>query len=129
LIDIEKIEKKTYRSKREEIEEVWLIPALAIGIMENEFWQMNPHKINIRLKAYKEIQRRKDYDMWIQGLYTMKAFSVVISNAFGKHAEYFDEPISEKNRELTQEEIINQTKEFFAGLEIMKANFEAEKNR
>lgn len=98
---------------------------MSIGISESEFWHLNPHKIDIRIKAFNKIQERKDDDMWTMGFYVLNAIAVVLSNAFGGKAEYMKESLHKQNKELTQEEKDKQIELLFANLQIMQANFEA----
>ena len=100
---------------------------MAIGISESEFWHLNPHKVDLRIKAYKKMQEQKDYEMWTMGAYVLNAFSTVLSNFLGKKAEYMKEPLHKQNQtqELTQKEKDKQIELLFANLNIMKSNFEA----
>lgn len=103
-----------------------MIDSLSIGISEDEFWHLNPHKINLRIKAFNKMQERKDEEMWTFGIYIMNAVSTVIANCFGNKAEYMKEPLHKQaiTKELTQEEKNRQIEMLFANLQIMQANFE-----
>ena len=80
--------------------------ALAIGISEDQFWEMNPR----RLEPYREAEiikaKQKNFDSWLHNLYTFEAVSKVVGNAFrekGQKAEGFSkEPY--QIFELTDEE-------------------------
>ena len=70
--------------------------------------------------------------MWINGMYTLDALSVVMSNAFAakgsKGKDYRSMPImseiKERNRELTEEEKLEQVQMLWNSLSIMQSNFE-----
>lgn len=70
---------------------------MAIGISEGEFWKLNIRKLRPYLLAENIKRERENYMLWLQGIYNMKAFSVVLGNAFskksGKPQEYFSKPI------------------------------------
>lgn len=124
MIDVSALKKVEYKNKKDEIEQRWLINCLAIGISESEFWSLNPHKVKLRIEAYKQKKLEEDRSLWMQGLYNMRAFGVVLSSAFGGNMDYFKEPLMTAEKELTEEEIIEKTKELFKSLEIMQSNFE-----
>lgn len=62
----------------------------------------------------------------------MRALSTVLASVFGNKADYFDKPmlvdIEEQNRQLTEEEKENITKQFFLKLKIMQNNFNNSNN-
>ena len=102
--------------------------ALEIGISEREFWSLNPHKINIRINVYNSLQKQKDEDMWHLGMYIHRAVLSAIDKCLGGKLEYFDKPMyeqaKEENKELTEDEKLQQVKALFTSLEIMQGNFE-----
>lgn len=83
-----------------------------MGISWNDFWKMNPHKINVISKGYEEEVREKDFLLWLQGKYVLEALNVALSHfsagLSGKksQAQYMKEPIlSQSNsKELTDAE-------------------------
>lgn len=68
-----------------------------MGIDYNLFWKLNPRKLEPFLKA-REIQfKRKNEELWLQGVYFYNAISVCMANAFRKKGSksynYLEEPI------------------------------------
>lgn len=53
------------------------------------FWELSPNRLKPYLIAYDNIEKRKNRDMWIQGLYIMNA----VGACFSKDAKYPSEPI------------------------------------
>lgn len=105
---------------------------MQIGISQDEFWRLNPHKIKIRLKAYEGLEEKKDAQMWHLGKYIYKAVVTAIDHTIlGGNSDYFEKPILQMNesRELTEEEKQSQVNAFFAGLQVMQSNFEREHNK
>lgn len=104
---------------------------------EEIFWHSNPRLMKPYLKAYEE-KAKEDFErqnimMYIQGVYFKDALSCVIGNMFkGKNEkpiEYPSEPYrlfknKEENRELTEEEKIEQTNQLFTRLSLLKANYD-----
>ena len=82
--------------------------------------------------AYVKKREMLDEIMWMNGMYTMDALRVVLSNAFASKgstpAEYMKNSLlsemREKNRVLTEEEKQEQIQILFGNLEMMQANFE-----
>ena len=110
-----------------------LIDALAIGMSEEEFWNMTPHRYELRIKGYKRcVEQKRDYDNYIaylNGIYVLKALNASVGNMFSKKGakpiEYPDKPIDlNPNRELTEEEKEEQRLAFLDNLKLMQANFE-----
>lgn len=74
----------------------------------------------------------QDELLWLNGMYTLDAFRVVLFNAFAakgsKPQEYRNQPITaeikEKNRVLTEEEKQEQIQMLFSNLTMMQNNFE-----
>lgn len=106
---------------------------LAIGIPYELFWHLTPKKIKAFEKAYELKRKVDDEKAYMQGVYNLKAFEVVLSNVvagFSKRksdAEYFKEPLlsaKEHDGKLSEEELQKQREEFVAMLERMKTNFE-----
>ena len=87
---------------------------MSIGMSYKEFWEGDVCLPKFYLRAYKIKQEREqqesNFRAWLDGTYTMKAFEVVLQNAFAKDgtppAEYFDKPVplTEKQQEKRKEE-------------------------
>lgn len=77
----------------------------------------------------------RDEESWVSGIYTYKAVSVALENALKrrgqKATEYVQEPFLKnwKAKGLSEQEKIAGTKQVFATLEMLKTNFELEKNK
>ena len=97
---------------------------------KDEFMDSRPVELVSYGIAYKLKRKIRDEDLWLQGLYNMKAFGVVLSNMFCKNskAKYFETPISHdkivQETELTEEELQKQRELFVAKLMAMQKNFE-----
>lgn len=96
---------------------------------------MNPHKIKCTAKGFEEKQKQEDYMNWLNGKYFISALETVVSACLSKNSnvQYFEEPLfslaekeKHKNDLLPEKERVEQTKSFFAMLQIMQANFERE---
>lgn len=104
---------------------------------EEIFWHSNPRLMKPYLKAYED-KRKEEFEtsnilMYIQGAYFKDALNCVIGNMFkgknDKPIEYPSEPYQlfrnkEPERELTEEEKIEKTKQLFTRLSVMKSNYD-----
>ena len=106
---------------------------LALGISYDEFWTLNPRKINVILEGYKLRRKIDDERAWLLGGYVFQAVSVSLGNAFRKKNQkaqsYFE--IVEKPflSEIEQKEMSDAEKQkrldaLMASLHIMQSNFE-----
>lgn len=92
-------------------ENEWFPKANAIGVSWREFWEMNPHIINLLIKGHHEKIKEQDYLAWLFGQYTLSAVSTAIErNLAGKKArsKYVQEPMLQRyfeNYKLTSEQI------------------------
>lgn len=118
----------------------WLPHALALGIAEDSFWEMNPRRMKPYIEAYNIKQKRKDEEMWLMGAYVYEAFTTVMANVFSKHGHHKyrdkpfteEEPVKEKMREATGKQLTEEEKQkhinnLFLALSIMQANFNINK--
>lgn len=103
---------------------------MAIGIGYEDFWNANPHIINIYIEAHKKQMEIQDEQNWVLGMYVMRAVEVAIDHCLrGKKskAEYLDKPIfkevEEKQIPTTEEEKKAKTEQLFNMLRIMQTNF------
>lgn len=64
--------------------------------MESSPLELEPYE-----KAYKLKRQAEDERDWTNGIYTLRAIEVALSNAFNKEskAEYFDKPIMQQTNE------------------------------
>lgn len=107
---------------------------LAVGVPYELFWHLTPKKLKAFEKAYDLKRKVDDEKAYMQGVYNLKAFEVVLSHIMAGLAKkkcdnkYFKEPLLRKNAdggELSEEEKQRQREEFVAMLERMKARFDA----
>lgn len=94
---------------------------MMIGVSCETFWHGDYTKLKYYIDAYDLERQKKSEEMWMQGLYVLRAFSSVISNAFGgkgKKVEYPKEPIrvipytEEEKRQIKQQEEEKVLKQF-----------------
>ncbi len=108
---------------------------LAIGLTLGEIRHSTLSDLHYYDEAYMLRREMQDELLWLNGIYTLEAFRVVLSNAFQSKntlpEKYRDKPIMteirEKNRVLTEEEKEEQIKLLFGNLEMMQKNFEKNK--
>ena len=93
--------------------------ALSIGMTKDEFMDCRPIELMSYGIAYKLNQKRRDEELWLQGLYNMHGFSVVLSNMFNKHSnmQYFKQPITYKD---AKDNMNDEQKEEVAVFEMKK---------
>ena len=101
---------------------------------KEEFDDSTPNDLQCYVDAYDLQRKRKDADMWQQGIYNMNAFSVALSKALSgrkSHAKYMEEPmLMSKQREVDEENATEEEKQIerdklLMRLKIMQATFEA----
>lgn len=111
-----------------------------MGIRYDEFWYLNPRKINVIIQGYKLSRQVKDEQMWYLGSYVFDAVTIALGNAFRKKGqkaqEYFEvvkEPLlvqmerQKKESKLSEKEKRTKTEQLFNNLEIMMTNFNLSK--
>lgn len=113
-------------------ENEWLPQAITLGISFNDFWDMNPHIINIYSMAHKIEVKEKNAFMHLQGIYMRDAILSSICNAFkGKGQEPYEYPKEpydlSANTELTEKEKDEQIELLFANLGSLKDKFDKHK--
>ena len=114
--------------------EAELIPnCLAMGISYDEFWTLNPRKLNVLTEGYKLRRKIEDEKSWLLGGYVFQAVSLSIGNALRKKnqkaKDYFE--IVEKpfldaidKKEPTEEDKQRYLDAVMASLHIMQNNFD-----
>lgn len=87
---------------------------MSIGMSYYEFWEGDVALPKFYREAYKLRQEREtqqaNFSAWLNGLYTAKAYAVVLGNAFAdknsEPLEYFNKPIElGKKSEEQQEDV------------------------
>ena len=107
---------------------------MSYGMTYEEYWHGDPWS----LKAYKiahNLKRRQQNEMlWLQGVYSLNALSVVIGNAFSKKGtpprKYLETPLDvfpKTDAELKAEQE-QQQKKLIAQLSIWKKMFDESKS-
>lgn len=98
-----------------------------MGIDYNLFWKLNPRKLEPFLKARDLKIKRKNEEMWLQGVYIYEAVSTAIYNNFrekGKKAiPYMEEPIklfeyTEQEKEMRAKREREKAIKFFSSLKV-----------
>jgi hypothetical protein len=109
---------------------------LAMGVSLSEFWEMNPHSIEVILDGYKLKRKIADEQQWLLGGYVFSAVSTAMGNAFRKKntkaKSYFEEVekpflsnIDKKTSAgLSEEEIQRRRELLMAQLRTKQSNFE-----
>ena len=102
--------------------------AFSIGMTYDQYWYGEPKLINLFIKAEKLKQRKRNNEMWLQGLYIYQAVGGLIhlANPFSK--EHRAKPYLKQPIPLTQEEVEEQEREKYNRfVEYMKKRAEVSK--
>ena len=72
----------------------------------DEFWYGESRLTEVYREAHELKMEMTNQQLWLQGLYNSNAFSVVVSNAFGKgqKQKYLEKPIEIRPKKTTPEE-------------------------
>ena len=103
--------------------------AIAMGVSESQFWNMNPRRLTPYVKA-NEIKLERDNTIaWLCGAYVRNA----IASCFNRGAEYPEKPIritpmSEAEKEEAAETERQKALDFFRRLEMSYKRKEEMKN-
>lgn len=76
-----------------------LTDAIAIGVGEKEFWELNPHRLRFYIEASKKRQKQKDREMWMMGIYENRAFISALDmvlNGRKARTKYPEKPMLEE---------------------------------
>ena len=103
-----------------------------MGISYDEFWLLNPRKLNVIIEGYKNTRKVRDEEQWFLGGYFYQAVSIALGNAFRKKGQkeknYFEllkKPfLGSLSQELTEEEKQKSLDALMASLHVMQTNFE-----
>ena len=105
----------------------------ALGIGYNDFWLLNPRKLNVLIAGYKLEKKVRDEEAWMLGGYVFQAVSVALGNAFRKkntkaqsYFEVLDKPFLNniEQKEMSEEEKQKYRDALMASLTVMQTNFE-----
>ena len=108
---------------------------MSIGMSYEEFWEMDVDLVKFYREAEQLKQKRRDYDLWLQGRYIYDALCAVspVLHAFApqgtKAMPYLEEPYPRTRKELRerQKKIMKENAETFRALVELK-NEERRKN-
>ena len=98
---------------------------------EEQFWEKDPFLVIPYQEAHKLYVQQKNQEMWMNGLYTLKALEVVMSGFGNKTVKYYPEPIElnvpKANNEPTEEEVEAAKRKVIDYLDAWKQAFDAQK--
>lgn len=119
----------------------WLPYALSIGVTEERFWHLNPHKLKPYIEAETIRSEKRDKELWLLGLYvhraTLSSTEKVLAGSKSK-IEYYDKPLLaqakeevdiSETQELSKAEQKRQAELYFASLDVMATNARLRKHR
>lgn len=113
---------------------------MVMGVSYEEFWTLNPRKLNVIVEAYKLRKRVIDEQQWMLGSYVFDGVSIALGNASRKKGQksksYFElvkQPMWKQIEQadgsgMTEEEKKQKTELLFKGLEVQMANFNLKKH-
>jgi hypothetical protein len=68
-----------------------------MGMSYEQYWEQSPYLVVAYRKAYRLRRETENEQAWLQGLYVLDAFAVVMANVFAKRGskrqEYLERPI------------------------------------
>lgn len=106
---------------------------MSYGMTYNQYWHGDPWSLKSYREAYFLRNRHENEMMWIQGLYTLNALSVVIGNAFSKKGtpprKYLEKPLDifPKTEAEEEAEMEQKQRELIAKLSAWKTVFDMAK--
>lgn len=106
---------------------------MSYGMTYDQYWHGDPWSLKAYRDAHILTRKRKNEDMYLNGIYTLKALSVVIGNAFSKRGtppqKYLDKPLDvfPKTEAEEQAEMEQKQRELIAQLSAWKKTFDAAK--
>lgn len=114
---------------REEFAAEWLPNAIAMGVSESQFWNMNPRRLTPYVKADGIRIEKENRIAWMCGIYVRDA----IASCLSRDAEYPAKPIritpmTEAEKEAEAEEERQKAIDFFRRLELSFKRKEETKN-
>ena len=94
---------------REYYENEWMPKVIPIGTTYDDFWRLNPRKINIMVKAYNEAKktelRQANMLYHLEGMYFVDALLATVGNMFrGKGQKAYEYPKEPFTLDLEYEE-------------------------
>lgn len=102
---------------------------MAIGMTYEQYWYGDPFMVRSFLEADKVRQERKNYEVWLQGMYIYDAISrlfpfpaILVDGNKMQQSQYLDKPYQlqeEKKTEKVEKELIEKKKAQVRGLQAM----------
>lgn len=81
---------------------------LSIGMSEKDYWQGDPKLVESYREAYKLAKERKNQELWLQGVYFLKATACAVNGS--NKSPYPDEPlplsVEESNEQIERKQRI-----------------------
>lgn len=105
------------------------------GMSYKEYWYGDPWSLKAYKTAYLLRQRQENTMLWLQGAYTLDAFSTVIANSFSKKGtppkKYMEKPLDifPKTKAEEEAEMEQKQKELIQKLTAWKKTFDASKKQ
>lgn len=99
---------------------------MALGMGVDEFWDCSPERYRFYRDAHDLKSEQRNQELWMQGLYFLKALNVSLSHALSKDStdRYFEQPLplkvseeerrekEEQQKAIAQEKLINYLNSF-----------------
>lgn len=96
---------------------------LSMGMTYREYWDEDAKLVTYYRESFKLLQKRKNYDSWLQGRYVYEAMSATLSSLFAKNKSdiypYPSEPYPMTKEDLEEHE----RREYEARRERIMASF------
>lgn len=106
---------------------------MSYGMTYDQYWHGDPWSLKDYKTAHGLRMREQNQMLWVQGLYSMNALSVVIGNAFSKKGtpprKYLEKPLDIFPKTETEQKVEMEQKqqELIAKLSIWKKMFDEAK--
>ena len=99
---------------------------MTYGMTYEQFWYGEPRIAKYYYEYNKMMNKKKNEQMWVQGMYTLNALSVALNNAFDKHKiKYTNKPFdiypkTKAEKEIEKNEKTNKLIRWLNSLKIGK---------
>lgn len=95
---------------------------MSIGMSYKEYWYGKPSMVVAYKRAYDYTRKKRNEEMWVQGMYIERAVTTAISSHFSKgKVKYYEEPLdiypkTVEEKELEKEKARRKVIAFFDNL-------------
>lgn len=94
---------------------------MSLGMTYEEYWYGKADMVQAYYRAYTFTRKRRNEEMWVQGIYVCRAVAVAINNNFKGREKYFTEPLdiypkTIEEKEIEKEKERKKVMEFFNNL-------------